>query len=575
VKGGISSFSTDTLKSKEPAWQHESSAIVGNGALYADYFVAANGGMSSFDKNGFKWSGSLCNGCKATGVKVSANGEYSAVEYSDASGQKHVNIYDLSGNLVNTFDVGANYDVVAVTTDGHAVEIYPESRSIQTPDTAPLEIDDDGNLIWSMRFGSFRAINNKEDYIITTYGPSIFGTAVMTGTTSISKINLADGTVAFTKAMAFSSDSGNGGKTVDSVDFAMSGDGKRMAGLCADYTPNFWQGSPAYVVKDYNHLCMYDLSDAFTILWKVELDYNMSRMPSPVISPNGEYVLMERNDSTFDVYKDGSKIRSINVEAIDNNGPSTSITEWHQNGYSITDCGSVYLQYTYPKNYKNIPLPSDVHRTIFIDSQGTPQWMIRYGLSTVNGAYASSDGKGLYAYGTNQDGASEIEYFDNSQYACTPLLPASSQPSAPPAKPSAPSGPDCGTSVLSGASSTSPAWDCFVAASTNCDNANVTLTMTVGPQTSTSYLEIRGLDAAGKCILYDRHVSDSIAFPAETSQDVIDSMNAAFAQLKGKDGTCTFETADLTAMLQRWGSGSFSTGDLTTDNCQGSLFSQS
>jgi hypothetical protein len=146
------------------------------------------------------------------------------------------------------------------------------------------------------------------------------------------------------------------------------------------------------------------------------------------------------------------------------------------------------------------------------------------------------------------------------------------QPPETPTEQPAPSGTDCGTSTVSKSSPTSTAWDCFIAASTNCDIASVTSALTLGPQTSTAYYEIRGLDADGKCILYMRHIRDSIAFPSGTSQEIISQVNAQYKAFEGKESTCAYDTADLTAMLNRWGTGSFSTNDLTAANCHGSYF---
>jgi hypothetical protein len=137
-------------------------------------------------------------------------------------------------------------------------------------------------------------------------------------------------------------------------------------------------------------------------------------------------------------------------------------------------------------------------------------------------------------------------------------------------------GSDCGTGVLSGSSKTSPELDCFIEASKSCDIASLTLSMTLFTVTDTKYYEIRGLDETGNCKFYLRQVSYSIASPPGANQDVINQMNAQYDTLKGKDGICSYKTADLTKMLEDWRSGTFSfsssSGSSSPSNCQGSYF---
>jgi len=134
-------------------------------------------------------------------------------------------------------------------------------------------------------------------------------------------------------------------------------------------------------------------------------------------------------------------------------------------------------------------------------------------------------------------------------------------------KPTKPSGPtDCGTNM-----------DCFIQASRNCNPAKVTHIVTTDifgvKQTTTSYLEIKGLEA-GKCIFYLRTEKIDLTFPPGTPQNIIDEQKEIYKKLEGKDGTCKFNTNDLTAMLNRWKLGIFSTGDFEVAECQGKYFSQ-
>jgi hypothetical protein len=118
--------------------------------------------------------------------------------------------------------------------------------------------------------------------------------------------------------------------------------------------------------------------------------------------------------------------------------------------------------------------------------------------------------------------------------------------------------------------------DCFITASQNCQPANITHTITINifgvEQTTTSYYEIKGLEA-GKCIFYLRTEKIDLTFPPETPQDIVDQEKEIYKKLEGRDGTCKFNTNDLTAMLNRWKVGNFSTEDWDVAECQGNLFS--
>lgn len=95
-------------------------------------------------------------------------------------------------------------------------------------------------------------------------------------------------------------------------------------------------------------------------------------------------------------------------------------------------------------------------------------------------------------------------------------------------------------------------WDCFIKASQGCNSANFTNIVTIEifgvKQTTTSYFEIKGLNAS-KCTFYLRTEKINLTSPPKISQNVVDQEKEAYKKLEGRDGTCKFNTtAVLTAM---------------------------
>lgn len=119
--------------------------------------------------------------------------------------------------------------------------------------------------------------------------------------------------------------------------------------------------------------------------------------------------------------------------------------------------------------------------------------------------------------------------------------------------------------------------DCLITASQNCDPAFVINTITTDifgvKQTTTSYLEIKGLEA-GKCTFYIQTKKIDLTFPSEIPQEVVNQQKEIYGKLEGRDGTCKFNTDDLISMLNRWKVGAFSTEDWDVAECEGSYFSQ-
>ena len=133
-------------------------------------------------------------------------------------------------------------------------------------------------------------------------------------------------------------------------------------------------------------------------------------------------------------------------------------------------------------------------------------------------------------------------------------------------------------------------FDCFIVASEDCSRSNVTHTSTLNLsifgilQTSTSYFELMGIELK-KCVFYQRVESINVTFTDEMLQLLL-SQNATQEEIdqaiqqandeadimEGKDGTCRFDTDDLTAMFNRWKEGTYSSSDYENATCEGDLF---
>jgi hypothetical protein len=131
---------------------------------------------------------------------------------------------------------------------------------------------------------------------------------------------------------------------------------------------------------------------------------------------------------------------------------------------------------------------------------------------------------------------------------------------------------------------------CLAEASKECKPSKATTSTTeefMGALvTSTSYLEIKG-EEAGKCMLYVRAEDESVklgdslvvaALAKGTSMEEIRNQEAeATKQAKlavGLGGTCAFNTASLTSMLNRWKAGAHSTNDYAGADCNGAIFEE-
>lgn len=107
--------------------------------------------------------------------------------------------------------------------------------------------------------------------------------------------------------------------------------------------------------------------------------------------------------------------------------------------------------------------------------------------------------------------------------------------------------------------------NCLIQASIDCKPAKVVNAVTTDifgvKQTTTSFFEIKGSEA-GKCNFYLRTEKIDLVFPENVTQEIINQEKEVYKKLEGRDGTCKFNTGDLTAMLTRWAKGTFDSGTL-------------
>jgi len=121
--------------------------------------------------------------------------------------------------------------------------------------------------------------------------------------------------------------------------------------------------------------------------------------------------------------------------------------------------------------------------------------------------------------------------------------------------------------------------DCFIASSQECKLSKVTHKYSIDifglNQTNTLFYEIKGLEA-DKCIFYINATKIDVKFTNEivqqllanniTQEQINQQEQNATKQAKiseGRDGTCKFNTADLTAVLNKWKVGNFDSGEVS------------
>ncbi|MDD5417165.1 MAG: hypothetical protein PHU12_04280 [Candidatus Aenigmarchaeota archaeon] len=131
---------------------------------------------------------------------------------------------------------------------------------------------------------------------------------------------------------------------------------------------------------------------------------------------------------------------------------------------------------------------------------------------------------------------------------------------------------DCGTNIQN-VTENIPNYDCFIAASINCDYAKLLSTGSVDVfgvnVTATSKFELQGMNS-NRCVFYQRMENYSVKFmdyavqqflAQGMNQSEIDgqeqNMTANAQQFVGKYRTCKFNKENLTATLTRWRDGIF------------------
>jgi len=119
---------------------------------------------------------------------------------------------------------------------------------------------------------------------------------------------------------------------------------------------------------------------------------------------------------------------------------------------------------------------------------------------------------------------------------------------------------------------------CIIEASKECKPAIITITLNynylrMANITTAVFSEIKGPEK-NKCVLYMRADEIDLWFSPLVPKKTVNEAKTLAGQLKGTDGICRFETADLTALLYKWREGDFSPEDLETADCEGEFFDQ-
>jgi len=111
-------------------------------------------------------------------------------------------------------------------------------------------------------------------------------------------------------------------------------------------------------------------------------------------------------------------------------------------------------------------------------------------------------------------------------------------------------------------------FDCFVNASENCNLAKLKHSLTLNlfgvEQTTSKTYKIMGIES-NKCILFLSTDNIDLNFPEDAgiSEESINEQKEMYDALEDREGTCKFETKDLTNMLKRWKQGNFSSGEVS------------
>ncbi len=132
---------------------------------------------------------------------------------------------------------------------------------------------------------------------------------------------------------------------------------------------------------------------------------------------------------------------------------------------------------------------------------------------------------------------------------------------------------------------------CLINSSETCAPAKAEVTTAVdffgAIINTTSLYEINGTEE-GRCVFhiktenlsfhYDQNMTQKMLASNKTIDQIHQSEQNQTAQMLSSspmyDDTCRFDQGDLTAMLQRWADGNFSSGDYSGAECSGKVFGQ-
>jgi hypothetical protein len=129
---------------------------------------------------------------------------------------------------------------------------------------------------------------------------------------------------------------------------------------------------------------------------------------------------------------------------------------------------------------------------------------------------------------------------------------------------------------------------CFINNSKTCTpskfNYSISINFFGANSTTVDFLQINGTEN-GKCIFYIKTLNSTVKYSdalrkqliqgGETDAQVTEQeteANDAQKTMVGRDGTCKFDNADLTAMLTNWNDGKFSSSDYSKADCTGPMF---
>jgi hypothetical protein len=383
---GIASFSTENLPALNAKWStgsfddpvtYKSVSLSNNGR----YAVGVGGDVRLFDSGNLLWSYSTWNDTRS--AAVSDNGEYVVV-----AAPEWIFIFEKTGNLLKTVYkkdlctgnnpecyIGKPFDVVGITPDGLSVIKVGSDLYV---------FDRDGNEVWRKEaLYAELAEDNKRVF------------------TNIEIHDVETGSLLDQSSFG----------VFDNDYTSVSKDVTSMITPCRYDFPDV--------------LCMFDLTSPMTdplrMLWSMNYTLIKPFHAKPLISPNGKYAglgpsVMFTSDATSKdsssftghaVFKDSKKVWHTELSDMDGGVVGVNLIE-----DKLTNCGSILAMYENKMTTET--------ELVFFDSGGAPRWKV-VDETTGTRFAASDDGKIIYVYGGGgyADHPSMLNYYENSQYACS------------------------------------------------------------------------------------------------------------------------------------------------------------